>query len=1002
MLDRSKHEYHAFLSYSRAVDGGLAPSLQDGLQRFGKPWYRRRALRIFRDDASLSTNPALWESIRQALTASEFFILLASPEAARSDWVGRELAHWLETRSHRTVLVVLTDGSIEWDSTAGDFDWERTTALPPALRGSFEEEPRYGDLSWARDEIQLSLDHPTFRGNVADLAATLHGRAKDELVGEDVRQHRRAMRLVKSVIASLSVLTVALCIAIVFASRQRDRAERERDDALRSQSLMLSDLSLLSTREDRAGLAVRLALSALPRDLEHPDRPYVPKAEVALLRALSQNFELLTLRHADAVCRAAFSPDGGTVVTASLDGTVGLWDAVSGVRLRVLEGHSGGVSAASFSPDGRLVLSASLDGTVRLWDASSGRVTHVLEHDGEVEFAGFSPAGAHVVSVSRREVVVRNTTGSRDTVRVWETDTGEVAHVLLEGHDGRVRLAAFAPDGKRLVTASSDRTTRLWSIETGEELRNFQGHEAQVSSAAFSPSGLQLATGAFDGTFGLWNVASGENLLRQPGHERKPIYDVAYSPDGATLATCSAGGVAQLWDVSTGAEQHLLSGHEDLVVDLDFSPDGRLLATAGDDSTSRLWDVGTGNLVRTLRGHEVGLQHVTIGPDSRRLLTAAFDNTARVWDAELPARLPELTGHEGQVELVAYDPVGALLLTTGADGTARLWNSLDGQPLHVLEDESPIGYAAFTPDGTRVVTASHRARLWDAGSGELLRTFERGDGRIRRACFDPRGERLATTHPDGTAVLWDVASGDREVVLSGHEEAIWSLAFRPDGARLVTTAWDDTARVWDTATGRAVAVLRGHEDYVVDASFSPDGRRVVTASSDRTARVWEAETGRLLFVLKGHVHQLRRAEFSPDGHLILTFAADVTARLWDAEDGRPRNVLSGTEQAVSHRGSCAGFSPDGRGVVTAFGSGDAVQLWDSATGLMLQVLQGGGDIRHASFRPDGRQLATVSTNGVVRLWPLLPRGQALIDHARSRSPQPLYSMEREMFFLSAR
>src|SRR5262245_56943009 len=110
--------YKAFLSYSRAVDGHLAPALQNVLQEFARPWYRRRALRVFRDDAALSANPGFWSSIVSAMDSSEYFILLASPEAAASSWVNREVAHWLATKGSDRLLIAVTEGEIVWNRSA--------------------------------------------------------------------------------------------------------------------------------------------------------------------------------------------------------------------------------------------------------------------------------------------------------------------------------------------------------------------------------------------------------------------------------------------------------------------------------------------------------------------------------------------------------------------------------------------------------------------------------------------------------------------------------------------------------------------------------------------------------------------------------------------------------------------------------------------------------------------------------------------------------------------
>jgi hypothetical protein len=195
---------------------------------------------VFRDEASLSANPGLWSEIQAALAGSQFFILLASPEAARSRWVAREVHYWCSHRQHANLLIALTDGELVWDDAAGDFDWARTTAVPASLQGVLHEEPRFVDLRWARTEEHVSLHTPRFRDAVADLAAPLHGRAKDDLVGEDIRQHRRTVRLARSAIASLMILALLAGGAALLYADQRDVARSQRDLARRQTALATS------------------------------------------------------------------------------------------------------------------------------------------------------------------------------------------------------------------------------------------------------------------------------------------------------------------------------------------------------------------------------------------------------------------------------------------------------------------------------------------------------------------------------------------------------------------------------------------------------------------------------------------------------------------------------------------------------------------------------------------------------------------------------------------
>jgi hypothetical protein len=177
------------------------------MQRLGKAWYRRRALRLFRDDTGLSATPELWGSIEQALGHSRFLILIASPDAASSSWVDKEVAHWLEHNGLSTLLIALTDGELVWNAAAGNFLWAETPTLPPTLKGRFASEPFWIDLRPYRDNA--SPRDANFADLAADFAATIHGMPKEDLLSQEVRQQRRALRLAWSAVAAL-VLLLAL------------------------------------------------------------------------------------------------------------------------------------------------------------------------------------------------------------------------------------------------------------------------------------------------------------------------------------------------------------------------------------------------------------------------------------------------------------------------------------------------------------------------------------------------------------------------------------------------------------------------------------------------------------------------------------------------------------------------------------------------------------------------------------------------------------------------
>jgi predicted NACHT family NTPase len=167
--------------------------------------------------------------------------------------------------------------------------------------------------------------------------------------------------------------------------------------------------------------------------------------------------------------------------------------------------------------------------------------------------------------------------------------------------------------------------------------------------------------------------------------------------------------------------------------------------------------------------------------------------------------------------------------------TARIWDAASTKAIAaLLGHDNDVKSAAFSPDGSRIVTASEdtTARIWDAGSGKEIAVLRGHEGPVLSAAFSPDGTRIVTASVDRTARIWDAASAKQIAVLRGQDGFVYSAAISPNGSRIVTASWDNTARIWDAASAKEIAVLRGHEGTVVSAAFSPDGSRIVTASSE--------------------------------------------------------------------------------------------------------------------------------------------------------------------------
>ena len=336
---------------------------------------------------------------------------------------------------------------------------------------------------------------------------------------------------------------------------------------------------------------------------------------------------------------------------------------------------------------------------------------------------------------------------------------------------------------------------------------------------------------------------------------------------------------------------------------------------------------------------------------------------ARAADAGVLA----LAGHVAGVNYASFSPDSSRIVTASRDNTARIWDAASGRQLLTLTGHSaPLTAAEFSSDGRRIVTAAidGSARVWDTASGrELLALRGQGD-HVNTATFSPDGSRILTSSDDKSAYLWDAATGSLIRRFSAHTDRVASAFFSPDGRRIVTASDDKTAILWDAGTGRRLRTFVGHTDRAWFATFSPDGARIVTASYDKTARIWDTETGRELVRLVGHTAPVSSAVFSPDGRYIATAAADSTACIWDAASGRLLQPLSGHTDRVWS----ALFSSDSKRVVTASDDRTA-RIWQVEPRAQLQVLRGhSASITSAHFSRDGQRVVTTSDDTTARVW----------------------------------
>ena len=546
--------------------------------------------------------------------------------------------------------------------------------------------------------------------------------------------------------------------------------------------------------------------------------------------------------------------------------------------------------------------------------------------------------------------------------RTWLRPTLDLHHAAW------VTSVQFSPDGKRVVTASSDNTTRVWDAQTGQPLTEPLKDAGQVDSAQYSPDGKWVVTASGDNTARVWDTQTGQPLTEPLKHVGW-VTSAQFSRDGKRVVTASYDNTARVWDAQTGQPLIEPLKHADLVLSAKFSPDGKRVVTASWDRTARVWDAQTGQPLTEPLKHAGGVYSAQFSRDGKRVVTAS-GNAARVWDAWTDQPVTEPLKHLAMVLSVQFSPDGKRLVTV-ATNAAWVWDAQTGQPLtEPLKHADLVLSAKFSLDGKRLVTASRdkTARVWDAQTGQPLTEPLNHADQVYSAQFSPDGKRLVTASRDKTARVWDAQTGQPLTEPLNHAGDVYSAQFSPDGKRVVTASGDNTARVWDAQTGQPLTEPLKHAGLVVSAQFSSDGKRVVTASYDLTARVWDAQTGQPLTEPLKHDIGVNSAQFSPDGKRVVTASGDNTARVWDAQTGQPLTEPLKHASAVNS----AQFSPDGKRLVTA-SLDNTARVWDAQTGQPLtEPLKHAGLVVSAQFSSDGKRVVTASEDRTTRVWDIAP------------------------------
>jgi WD40 repeat protein len=557
-------------------------------------------------------------------------------------------------------------------------------------------------------------------------------------------------------------------------------------------------------------------------------------------------------------------------------------------------------------------------------------------HEAGVWACSVSPDGRRLVSASRDK-----------TLRVWDLHSGE-GLAVLRGHDREVRDCVVMPDGRRVVSASADATLRIWDIETGEVLATLAGHKARVLACAVSADGRRIVSASSDRTLRVWDPAKRDALAILSGHAHE-VRDCAVTPDGLRVVSVSPGEL-KLWSCESGKE----IAHWASEVSGDgcaLNPDGSIVVVGADAGHGLyVWDLNRHEQIASFSAggdrRADRMRNCVVTADGRRVIGTSTDRTVRVWELATGHELARLDvydhfGHRDIVLMCALAPDGQHVVNASWDRTLRVWNldacraiPTETRLSKLLELDACL---TSTTDGRRAVGLDSEGDLQvrSLDTGKVLATFAL-EGKPANTIM-AIGRRRAVVTAGGDLRAFDVETGAEIARLVNRDYSIGSHAVA-EGDRWVVVhdPQERHIRVWDLETSQLLTVAQARRlGYVLAAAHR------CAVFHERTVAVWdEGAVLRSTFDLPANF-RLREWRTTSDGRYLVTASTDLQVRyhneqvhVWELASGRPIVVLARSDPPgwpFLALASCA-VTPDARQLVTGSLRDRIIGVWDLQTG----------------------------------------------------------------------
>ncbi|GEM_PF-2885399 len=615
------------------------------------------------------------------------------------------------------------------------------------------------------------------------------------------------------------------------------------------------------------------------------------------------------------------------------------------------------------------------------------------KHKEPVVDAVFSPNGKFVVSGS-----------SEGAIFIWDVHK-KTCVKELKGHSDCICSLSYSFDGKLIVSASNDHTVKIWNSETGRCLKTLRGHEDKVYCASFSSDAKKVVSASRDKAIKIWDVNSGQCLNTLVGHNS--AVNTAFFDTQDNRIVSSSIEMIKIWDAISGHCIKTINKESGFFIDYAlFCPGDNAIAYIVRGVTAGYYhiivqEIESGDKLLTLKGHVDLIRTLSFSHNGQYIVSASRDMTVKIWDIKSGTCLRTIP-QPCIAHYAHFSPDDSQVVVSLMDSTICLWNIDQNSFFRTIGvHKGSVFYADYSPKNDYIVSSSfdgeNLLNIWDCNKGVLLLALRGHSDMPLSSTFSKDGKYIVSSSRDKSVKIWDVNKRGCIKTLKGHSYWVYDAVFSPDGKLIASASYDKTIRIWDVKSGDCLKVLEDHDGFVYDVDFSRDGKYLCSTSQDKVIKIWEVSTWKCIKTLVGHSAWVGDADFSPDGKFVVSASGDYTIKVWNIEKGTCVKTIVGHKLGVKS----VDYSPNGKYLVSS-SVDETIRLWDVKTGKCIQTLIDGlGEFATVHFSPNGRHIvaASLSNGGKINIWDYLPLQELIEKTHQQLNNRKLTSEERQKFYL---